>query len=87
MAALIDHEKEYKAGIVSEGGFDALMDAEIYGNVSSVSALKSSLCVLLEVLNVNQKIEVCHSKIGTLIITNRQEFIAWCLKYFPSVHF
>lgn len=86
MNSIQDHDEEYLAGLVSEGGFNALIDAEIYGNVTSVSALEKRLHMLLAALNSDQKVTVNHSRIGTVVITNKYDFMTWCSKYFPSAN-
>jgi hypothetical protein len=84
MATLADHEKELRSGTVSEGGFAALIDAEIYGNVSSIGALEKHLRILQSTLVSGTPIEVNQPQKGKYRIKNTKEFQLWCQELFPS---
>jgi hypothetical protein len=84
MGTLAEHEKELRSGTVSEGGFAALIDAEIYGNVSSIGALEKHLKILQYILVSGNPIEVNQPRKGKYTIKNTEEFQLWCQEFFPS---
>lgn len=84
MGTLAEHEKELRSGTVSEGGFAALIDAEIYGNVSSIGALEEHLKILQYILVSGNPIEVNQPRKGKYTIKNTKEFQLWCQEFFPS---
>lgn len=87
MATLAEHIQEYRQGVVSETGFRALADAEVYGSASSIGALEQALAFLWQVLCKQEPLTVQHPRHGRSEIRSTGEFERWCNEYFPSVDF
>jgi len=86
MNTLAEHENEFSKGVISKDGVRALVDAEIYGNVSSVGAMEKALSILYKALIELGVIEVHHPVNGKSYIKSNKELENWCRKYFPSAN-
>ncbi len=84
MNTLADHESEFSKGLISESGIRALVDAEIYGNVSSIGAMEKSLSIMHTALVSKGSIEINHPLNGKLYIKSSNEYKAWCEEVLPS---
>ena len=84
MATLLEHHHEFTKGIISRGGFGALIDSEIYGNVSSIGAMEKSLAIVFQALIVQNQLNIHHPTKGTLVINDPNEFKEWCNEFLPS---
>jgi len=81
---LLDREfnEQLRAGYVSREGFRKLSDAECYGNVSSLGALKSWLQQLEVPLRAGTRVEIE----GERFIASQPELIAWIQEKFPDAY-
>jgi hypothetical protein len=77
-----EFNEQLRAGYVSREGFRRLHDAEVYGNVSSLGALKGWLKELDLPLRAGKRIEVE----GERFIASRQELLAWIQAEFPEAY-
>ena len=77
-----EFKEQLRAGYVSREGFRRLWDAESYGNVSSLGALKSWLHDLEIPLRAGKRIEIE----GERFISTRYELIAWIREKFPEAY-
>jgi len=86
MNTLAAHQIEFSEGIVTEGGFSALMDAEIYGNASSIGALSKCLMQLHECLSAGIQLSLYCPRENKTETDQLSVFLNWCEKYFPSAY-
>jgi hypothetical protein len=77
-----EFNEQLRAGFVSREGFRRLWDAECYGNVSSLGALKSWLRDLERPLRAGKRIEIE----GERLLSTRSELIAWVKEKFPEAY-
>ncbi|OYW76562.1 MAG: hypothetical protein B7Z37_08180 [Verrucomicrobia bacterium 12-59-8] len=82
---LLHHEmdEQLRAGHVSRDGLRRLWDAECYGNVSSLGALRKWLRYLEQPLNDGKCIEIE----GGRSLSTRPELIAWIKENFRDAYF
>jgi hypothetical protein len=84
MNSLADHTEEFQSGLVTEAGFRALADAEVYGNVSSIGALRRCLSVLHSRVVSGHALQIQHPEFGASTVGDLHAFTAWQQQYFPS---
>jgi hypothetical protein len=82
MNTLQSHTTEYKQGVVSKPGFEALDDAEGYDAASSIGACSASLAHLWCAIREGKTLKLFRPDEELLITISEIDLHAWCTKYF-----
>ncbi|WP_447553574.1 hypothetical protein [Vreelandella sp. EE22] len=83
MTGLPDHHAAFERGIVTESGFGALCDAEVYGAAASIGAGSACLHMLWQALELHTLL--LYTPGGESIsVVSHATLAQWCQAYFPD---
>ena len=74
--------QQLRSGYLCRDGFRMLWDAECYGNVSSLGALRTWLAELEATLRAGKHVEVE----GDRRLSSEQDLLAWIEEKFPDTY-
>lgn len=83
MNTLQAHHADYDNGFVSEQGFSALSDAEVYGAASSIGASSTCVARLWRALANGRELKLSCREGVTISAHTEMELKDWCTRYFP----
>ena len=80
------HLEDFENGIVTESGFSAIGDAEVYAAASSIGAGSNCISMLWSAFNQGKALSLFSADKSIIQPKIERELVDWCVKNFPDCY-